>query len=328
MTGILLLKQLSESNLMQNTPLVSVFVCTYNQENYIEQTLDSFLMQECNFDFEIVIGEDCSKDNTLKICIDYQNRFPDKIKLLNREKNLGLIENFFEGLGHCTGKYIATCGGDDYWTDSTKLQKQVEFLEKNPDYVIAYHDSIMVDEHNVLIKNSEVGIENQRDFSSDELQKGAFISARTICFRNIVNFTKINYKKVLNEDYFLFAILGEFGKGKYLDNIKPSVYRILQQGVWSSRTEIQRQIAKMSTLKSLENYYNSKLKKDISNYFKKKYHEYNNSVFYLTANSNQNKLLWNSYLIALFYRKHTYNKISFINLNKTLLKALIISPKS
>ena len=99
--------------LVLKKPLVSVFVGTYNQEQYIAQTLESFLMQQCAFDFEIVIGEDGSKDRTLEICKKYVEKYPDKIKLLDRVKNQGLTENFFEGLTHCEGKYIATCGGDD-----------------------------------------------------------------------------------------------------------------------------------------------------------------------------------------------------------------------
>lgn len=304
-------------------PLVSIFVCTYNQEKYIAQTLESFLMQECNFDIEIVIGEDCSKDNTLKICIEYQKRFPDKIKLLNRKKNLGLIENFFEGLTHCTGKYIATCGGDDYWTDPLKLQKQVDFLENNPDYIIAYHDSIMIDQNEKLIAESEVGNDNQRDFTAEELQKSVFISARTICFRNVLELSKSDYKKVFNEDYFLFAILGEYGNGKFMPEIKPAVYRILNQGVWSSLSEIQRQIAKISTLKSLEKYYKKQRKMDLCKVYKAKRFETINRVFYMAKTERNTKVFFTYATKCFFASNNVYNTNSKINIIKASLEYIL-----
>lgn len=300
-------------------PFVSVFVCFYNQEQYAAQTLNSFLAQECNFDFEIVIGEDFSKDNTLKICIEYQKRFPDKIKLLNRKKNLGLIENFFEGLSHCKGKYIATCGGDDYWTDPLKLQKQVDFLENNPDYVIAYHDSVLIDENGKLIADSEVGETNQRDFSDEELKQGAFISARTICFRNVLQLQRVDYINVFNEDYFLFAILGTFGKGKFLADIQPAVYRILQQGIWSSLSESKRQVAKISTYKSLQKYFARK-DKTLAMFYKQKRIETYYRILFI-ANTERNLKLFNSFAYkALISNKKVYNYIPNIQIIKTFFK--------
>lgn len=300
-------------------PIVSVFVCTYNQEQFIAQTLDSFLMQECNFNFEIVIGEDCSKDNTLKICIEYQKRFPDKIKLLNRKKNLGLIENFFEGLSHCKGKYIATCGGDDYWTDPLKLQKQVDFLENNADYVIAYHDSVLIDENGKLIADSEVGETNQRDFTAEELKQGVFISARTICFRNVLQLKRVDYINVFNEDYFLFAILGTFGKGKYLAEIQPAVYRILRQGIWSSLSESKRQVAKISTYKSLQKYFARK-DKTLAMFYKQKRIETYYRILFI-ANTERNLKLFNSFAYkALISNKKVYNYIPNIQIIKIFFK--------
>jgi len=112
-------------------PLVSVLVTPYNQEDYIAQTLDSILMQQCTFDFEIIIGEDCSTDSTRHICINYQKQYPEKIILCLNEKNKGLLNNYFDIFLKCRGKYIADCGGDDYWLTTNKLQNQVDLLEKN-----------------------------------------------------------------------------------------------------------------------------------------------------------------------------------------------------
>jgi len=114
---------------MPKTPLVSVLVTPYNQKDYIRQTLDSILMQRCNFDFEVVIGEDCSSDGTRGICQEYALKYPDQVVLCLNESNKGLLDNYFDVFLKAKGKYIADCGGDDYWLTDTKLQEQVDVLE-------------------------------------------------------------------------------------------------------------------------------------------------------------------------------------------------------
>ncbi|SFN33009.1 glycosyltransferase [Salegentibacter flavus] len=117
---------------------VSIFMLTYNQENFIAQAIEGVLMQKTSFVYQLVIGEDCSTDKTREICKEYATKFPEKIKLLLNEKNIGLGANYVKTYAECTGKYLAICDGDDYWIDPLKLQKQVDFLEKNPDYKIIY----------------------------------------------------------------------------------------------------------------------------------------------------------------------------------------------
>ena len=107
---------------------------TYKHEPYIAQAIEGVLMQETDFPVELVIGEDCSTDNTRKICEDYARRFPDKIRLLARERNLGMCENFLQTIRACNGEYVAFCEGDDYWIKKQKLSEQVEFLAANPHY--------------------------------------------------------------------------------------------------------------------------------------------------------------------------------------------------
>lgn len=111
-------------------PLVSICMITYNHESYIKQAIESVLMQKCKFAFEIVIGEDCSTDNTFMICQELAQNNP-KIKLLPSIANLGMMPNLIRTLNACNSKYIAMLEGDDYWTDPQKLQKQVDFLEAN-----------------------------------------------------------------------------------------------------------------------------------------------------------------------------------------------------
>jgi len=119
---------------------VSVSMITYNHEKFIAQAVESVLMQKANFEYELVIGEDCSTDNTRQILLEYQKKYPDKIRLLLPEKNLGMHKNAINTLQASRGQYIAALEGDDYWTDPLKLQKQVDFLEANPEYSGAFHD--------------------------------------------------------------------------------------------------------------------------------------------------------------------------------------------
>jgi len=118
--------------------LVSIVCITYNQEAYISEAIESFIMQKTSFPYEIIIGEDCSIDSTRRICEEYSKRFPESIKLITSEKNVGYIENFRRTILAAKGQYIALCEGDDYWTDPFKLQKQVDYLISNPDYALVH----------------------------------------------------------------------------------------------------------------------------------------------------------------------------------------------
>ncbi|GAA4460724.1 hypothetical protein GCM10023093_03900 [Nemorincola caseinilytica] len=122
----------------QKTPLVSIFVITYRHERFIAQCLDSLVGQVTNFDFRVVLGEDCSPDGTRAICEEYAARYPHIIDLLPATENLGAVRNGMRTLKACTGKYIAMCEGDDYWCDMHKLQKQVDLLEADPSVSLCF----------------------------------------------------------------------------------------------------------------------------------------------------------------------------------------------
>lgn len=123
-------------------PLVSICCQTYNHKDYITEALESFLMQKTNFSFEILLRDDASKDGTAEICKDYAAKYPDLINLLAYEENQWQkgISPFRDNVKRAKGKYIALCEGDDYWTDPYKLQKQVDFLEANPEYGMVHTD--------------------------------------------------------------------------------------------------------------------------------------------------------------------------------------------
>ena len=125
-------------------PLVSVRVITYNHEKYIAQCLEGILMQRANFPFEVIVGEDCSTDRTREIVLDYGRRFPETIRVIISETNVGGFRNVLRVQQACRGKYLAICEGDDYWIDPLKLQKQADFMEAHPECPLCFHDAFTV----------------------------------------------------------------------------------------------------------------------------------------------------------------------------------------
>lgn len=112
---------------------LSVGIITYNQQDSIAQTLDSILCQKGDFELEVVVGEDCSTDNTWAICQEYASRYPEKVVLLENTHNLGIMANFARVVNACTGEYVGICAGDDYWCDEHKLQKQLDYFVAHPE---------------------------------------------------------------------------------------------------------------------------------------------------------------------------------------------------
>jgi glycosyltransferase involved in cell wall biosynthesis len=129
-----------------NQPLVSVLVTPYNQKAYIRQTLDGILMQRCSFDFEVIIGDDCSTDGTREICQEYAENHPDRIVLCLNDSNKGFINNYFDIFLQSHGKYIADCGGDDYWLTDKQLQEQVDLLESHPEVSLVAGNWLILDQ--------------------------------------------------------------------------------------------------------------------------------------------------------------------------------------
>lgn len=121
-----------------NAPLVSVKMITYNHAPYIAKAIEGVLMQETDFPFELVIGEDCSTDGTREIVFDYQKRFPDIIRVVTSEANVGMHANGRRVEAACRGRYIAFCEGDDYWIHPKKLARQVSLLESEPGMVLVH----------------------------------------------------------------------------------------------------------------------------------------------------------------------------------------------
>lgn len=125
----------SDSEKLCKKPVVSVHMITYNHEPYIRQAIEGIMMQKADFEFELVIGEDASTDKTREICLEYQKKHPDKIRVLWWHENVSRLGgNSRRNFAHCRGEFVAFCEGDDYWTDANKLQRQINLLYAHPEY--------------------------------------------------------------------------------------------------------------------------------------------------------------------------------------------------
>jgi glycosyltransferase involved in cell wall biosynthesis len=124
---------------------VSVVILTFNQKNFIAQAIESALAQETDFDFEILVGDDCSTDGAREVIAAYAAQYPDQVKAVLHPKNLGQngLFNTIETLKLAQGQYIAPMDGDDYWTDPLKLQKQVNYMETHPDFSACFHNALI-----------------------------------------------------------------------------------------------------------------------------------------------------------------------------------------
>jgi glycosyltransferase involved in cell wall biosynthesis len=191
---------------------VSVLTITYNQEAYISDALEGILMQETDFDFEIVVGEDCSTDRTREVLLAYQQKYPDKIRLLLHDRNMGAQRNFQVALAACRGEYIAFCEGDDYWTDKHKLQRQVAIMDANPNASMSFHRA-----HFVTADGTVTGVSNELETQyvftiEDVIRKDWFILSCSMFFRRSKFEIPSWWPEVTNGDYaihLLCALKGE-----------------------------------------------------------------------------------------------------------------------
>src|SRR5574344_692387 len=160
-----------------NNIMFSVIIITYNQEKYIAQTLESILKQDHNYSYEIIIGEDCSKDKTKQVIEKYVLEYPNIIKPIYNEHNLGLIGNYYNVLSKCNGKYIMECAGDDYWLPE-KVKVQISYMENHPEIGMCYGKASVWSESKNKVLKETVGSDNN---SFSDLIKENTIPANTIC---------------------------------------------------------------------------------------------------------------------------------------------------
>ena len=237
---------MTDSVSYQAPPVVSVMIITYNHAPYIAQALESVLAQQTDFAVEIVIGEDCSPDSTRAIAQGYEQRYPGRVRVLAHERNLGIMPNLTATMAACTGEFIAFLEGDDYWTDPTKLQRQVDALRVAQDCAMCFHDAELIYENGTIeggngidsrplnfsalfsniLSPSGVGGAPIRYSQHDIARLGWFIPSASMVFRksSLPHPLPAWYAGVFSGDYTLQLLSTSYGQALYLPR-QMSAYR-------------------------------------------------------------------------------------------------------
>lgn len=225
---------------------ISVCMITYGHEAYIKEAIESVLMQETTFDFELILSNDSSPDKTDELVKEIISHHPrgNRIKYFKQEKNIGMTANFIYVLERALGKYVAYCEGDDYWIDSFKLQKQVDFLEAHPEYSLSFTRFHAIKINSSFLINDNYGKyfkENQPyiEFDFDKFTTGWPGGTLTLMYRNDM-FDVSNAKKYIYfRDIHLYTELLKSANGVCL-NFFSAVHREHLGGVYSSSTLLER----------------------------------------------------------------------------------------
>ena len=230
---------------------VSVIVLAYNHERFIGQALESILAQRVDFEYEVVVGEDCSTDRTREIVMDFQRRYPGRIVPLLRDKNMGAMRNMEATISACRGQYLALLEGDDYWTCEDKLQRQVDFLDAHPDYAICCARAQVMDErdtaHRVIFPQNPAGA-----YTIEDLLEGNFFATCTVMYHwGSVGAIPGWFREMKLGDWPLHALVAKSGKINLMDDVM-AVYRIHPGGIWSSQQEDGRLKETTRMLKALD----------------------------------------------------------------------------
>lgn len=290
---------------MTLNPKLSVIMITYKHEKFIEQAINSILEQITDFEFELIIANDNSPDKTHDVVTGIIKRHPKGalIKYFKNEENLGANSNYIKAYNSGSGEFIAVCEGDDYWNDPFKLQKQVDFLEKNLEYVLSYHSAISIDVNGKILD----GIPNANppiEFSREALMKGNQPLPLTLCYRRL-NFLPVEIEDITNGDTFLISVLGTKGKGRYVE-VAPACYRVHQGGIWSMTSSIKKLESKIISYLVIRNYHISNHNPEVADYYDYKIKKAYKSILLFNL---KNYHILNTLKYAIFYLKHQFKKI-------------------
>jgi glycosyltransferase involved in cell wall biosynthesis len=228
---------------------LSVLMITYNHERFVAQAIRSVLMQRVDFDYELVVGDDCSTDRTPRIIREFHDSRPNLIRPIMRNENLGAVDNFLQTLGACRGEYIAFLEGDDYWVSSDKLQKQVDFLDQHPDFSMCMHDTdVQMPDGNLLpgLAVSKKALREGALVLEDVIAAKPCHASSTVLRRSAVPELPNWLHSLKMCDWPLFALAAAEGAVGYVDGLT-SVYRVHSAGVWS-RLDLREQLRELSRM--------------------------------------------------------------------------------
>jgi glycosyltransferase involved in cell wall biosynthesis len=218
---------------------LSVAMITYNQERYIGQAIESVLAQKVNFDYEIVIGEDCSTDSTREIVMDFQRRYRERIVPMFRERNLGPMQNIESVLTACRGQYLTILEGDDYWTSVDKLQKQVDLLDAHPDCALCCHRVRFLGETGTAMFDV-FPLCAAGTYTIEDLLKLNFVmTCSAVMRRDQMRDVPPWLSEVKVGDWARSALVATHGTIELMDEIM-AAYRVHAGGMWSSLQRMDR----------------------------------------------------------------------------------------
>lgn len=259
---------------------ISVVVTSYNHEKYIEECMNSILMQKGDFELEIIVGDDDSKDNTRKILESYQKKHPNIIKLLPLTKNIGVTKNLKRCFKEVTGRYMAICEGDDYWTDEYKLQKQTDFLDNKKECGFCFNAFLMFYENNTDQNYVFQEKLNKDTFSTKELVLNNFIGNFSACmYRNdVIKSLPDELYEIFTVDWMFNIVNSEYGKIGFINEVM-SVYRLHEQGLWSSKTSPNKRSALFKLIETYDKFLSFKYNSEFNEYKKR-----------ITINSDKSQL--------------------------------------
>ena len=212
---------------------VSVLMLAYNHERHIAQALDSAVGQQAPFDFEIVVGEDASTDATPRIVADYQRRFPALVRPLFHHANLGMHDNFLHAFSACRGEYVALLEGDDYWTEPSKLRRQVELMDRQPLVAVCGHRVRVLDESEPERIELFPADNGRRTFSLEDILVANFLPTCSTMFRR-AQFTGFPpwVRGLRALDWPLHVLNARFGSIALMPEVM-GVYRRHAGGAWT-----------------------------------------------------------------------------------------------
>lgn len=238
--------------------MVDIPMCVYNHGKFVAHAIEGVLMQKTDFKFRLIIGEDCSTDDSRTIVDRYSRMHPNIVHPIFHEKNLGASENTRILLQECHGKYLALCDGDDYWTDPFKLQKQVDFLEKNPDFMICFHNT--EEKYDEGLKESFLycaPTQKQVSTTEDLLRDQNFIPTCSAVFRNkLISKMPEFFFQLGMGDWTLHILNSEFGKINYINEVM-AVHRLHANGIWSQNASIKNHLYILQAYEALASHFKS-----------------------------------------------------------------------
>ncbi len=220
-------------------PLISVCMLTYNHELYIKQAIQSVLNQKLSVNYEVIIVDDCSKDNTENEIHQFLKTISDNnnIKYIRHEKNVGMLNNLLFALNKCKGKYIAFCEGDDFWIDQDKLQVQFDILEKNTNYSGCFHNTLECNEEKSIASFLYCNFKTGREITFKDLSYSNLIPTCSVFFRK-KNIEKLPiwFDKLTMLDWPLNLINAEKGNFYYIPKVM-GVHRHSFASTWSTQSQ-------------------------------------------------------------------------------------------